>query len=213
MTSRELAGLVLSHHRDDQVERCIVVRGHHICRRCTVFYPIALLVMGLVLAGLVPPIGVTVALMLTLPIPVTVEFLGEQCGRLLYNARRQVVVTALGAPALGFGFARALTDRTDPWFWLMVALFAAPCVAVSVVQAQRRQRIDRAAHIANESRRPAMQEFESAEEFQAYLDAAEYGSPNREREMLTEVPVTRQELACSSGRITDDEAVEWVTCP
>jgi hypothetical protein len=171
--------------------------------------------MGFSLVGLVRPVGATVALMLTLPIPVAVEFLGEQFGRLRYDPNRQIVVTAIAAPALGFGFARVVADRTDPWFWLMVAVFAVPCAAVSIVQAQRAQQINQATRAATETQRPFLREFDSAEEFQAYLDAAgdNVSSPEREWEVLTNVPVTRQELTGSRGRISDDEAVERIPCP
>jgi hypothetical protein len=216
VTLHELADLALSHHHQDQLERCIVVQGHGVCRRCSVLYPIAFGVMGLALASTALPAAVAVAFMLTLPVPASVEFLGEQFGRFPYDARRQVAVTALAAPALGLGFARVLNQRTDPWFWLMVAVFAVPCTMVSILRARGTQQVHRAARVALDECRPLLREFETAEEFQAYLDAVEVTetrSPNREREMLTDMSVTGQELTRSSRRVSDDEAVERVSCP
>ena len=38
-TSRPGSPLWLTHHHDDQLDRCAVVAGHHVCRRCLWFWP------------------------------------------------------------------------------------------------------------------------------------------------------------------------------
>jgi hypothetical protein len=113
-------------------------------------------------------LATSLPLMLVLPIPVTVEFVAEQLGIVRYDARRQIVVTALAAPALGMGFARVLSDRLDPWFWTMVGAHAIPCVLAWAIATVRAQRVAEEQRIAKAD--PVLAGFESADEFRAYLD-------------------------------------------
>lgn len=166
---QELGRLVLSHHAQHELERCIVVNGRHVCRRCSVLYPLAFVVMTLVLTK-VGGLHASLPLMILLPVPVTIEFLAEQLGALRYDARRQVVVTALAAPALGMGLARVLTNRADHGFWLMVAVHAVPCAVIWALTNRRENAAAERERVAVEERHPVLQGFDSAEEFRAYLD-------------------------------------------
>ena len=49
--------LWLSHHYPHEYDRCIRVGDSHICRRCSVFYPVTFAVMFATLAGLRWPRG------------------------------------------------------------------------------------------------------------------------------------------------------------
>jgi hypothetical protein len=94
----------LAHHHPDQYERCVTLGTLHVCRRCLVLYPLAVLCAVLVLLTDPPP-SWSIAAMWLLPAPVMVEWVGEHLGRLPHSPRRQVVLTALAAPALGTALA------------------------------------------------------------------------------------------------------------
>lgn len=121
----------LAHHWPQDYDRCVVVGGRHVCRRCLVLYPVALAVMLAVLAGVVPSGPAVVALVL-LPVPAVAEFVAEHLGLVRYSPRRQVAVTVPLAVALGIGFARYLERPGDPLFWAVVAGYGSACVAVAV---------------------------------------------------------------------------------
>ena len=175
----ELQRLWLSHHDDDDLERCVELAGRHVCRRCIVMYPIAFAVMGLTFLGAAIPTW----LMFVLPMPVAVEFIAEHLG-LRYSPQRQVVTTALAAPALGLGFWRVVQHVADGPFWTMCALFALPCLFVALFHAWSDQRATLSGRLGGPGRvhmvsysdidddHPLLKGFASAEEFQRYLDAA-----------------------------------------
>ncbi len=94
----------LAHHDSDHAQRCTHVAGYAVCRRCAVLYPLAI-VVALAVMVTDPSAGWPIAAMWVLPIPMVLEWTGEQLGRLRYSPTRQVVVTAVGAPALGAALA------------------------------------------------------------------------------------------------------------
>jgi hypothetical protein len=108
----------LSHHHPDQYDRCVRLPGPggrvgHVCRRCAVLYPLALLSAVVVLL-LDPPSASLVAAMWLLPLPVMVEWVAEHLGRLTYSPTRQVALTALAAPALGAALAWHAESPFEP---------------------------------------------------------------------------------------------------
>jgi hypothetical protein len=115
--------LFLSHHRPSQYDRCFRVGRRHICRRCAVLYPLAFAVAIASLLGAHWPATWDTTLLFLLPLPVTLEFAIERFGGVRYNARRQILLTLLAAPAFGRGLARYATHPTDRLFWGMVVLF------------------------------------------------------------------------------------------
>lgn len=90
----------LAHHDADHSQRCLQVRGVAVCRRCAVLYPVAVL-SAVAVVLLEPPTAWLVAAMWLLPIPMVCEWVGEHVASLGYSPRRQVVLTAIAAPALG----------------------------------------------------------------------------------------------------------------
>jgi uncharacterized membrane protein len=169
----------LSHHDDDQLERCILLKGRHVCRRCSVLYPVALAVLGVVAFGLSLPTW----LMFVLPIPAVVEFIAETFGA-RYTPVRQMALTAIAAPALGIGFGRGVTD---PLLWKMVGVFVVPAIAAALLKGRRDQRESYRMRQQREENHPLLKGFGSAEEFQKYLEstaAAVHAAPNA-NEMIT----------------------------
>lgn len=128
--SEPLAPVWLSHHRVGEEQRCVLVAGRHICRRCLWLWPATFaLLMVSAAVGLWPASWDTVLLTL-LPLPAVIEFLGEVRGRFAYSARRQAVTALLLAAALGRGFDRYLLDPGDELFWNMVVVYGGLCGVV-----------------------------------------------------------------------------------
>jgi uncharacterized membrane protein len=164
----DLQRMWLSHHDDDHLERCVVVADRHVCRRCAVLYPIALVVLAVVLLAVDLPTW----LMFALPLPAVAEFVSENMG-LRYHPNRQMFLTAIAAPALGMGFARAFDNPLDGTLWLMVAMCVVPCLFAAWLKANSEQRVVRRLRQTSDENHPVLKGFGSASEFQAYLDATE----------------------------------------
>jgi hypothetical protein len=138
--------LWLAHHHAHQTERCVTVRGRHVCRRCSVLYPAALVVLGLSLLGVHWPAGIDGILLWVLPAPAVAEFIGEHLGRVSHDAQRLRWLTLLAAPALGRGFARYLEHPGDRLWRNVVATYVLLGIA-SMVAAQWRHAEARAAAV------------------------------------------------------------------
>lgn len=109
----------------------------HVCRRCLTLYPIAFVVLALSFAGLSPwPSALDSVMIWVLCIPATVEFVAEKLWGVLYNGRRQILVTALVALALGRGFAHELDERWSLDFWGPVAVFGTIWFLAAVYRAR-----------------------------------------------------------------------------
>jgi hypothetical protein len=128
--------LWLAHHYPEDYDRCVVVAGRHVCRRCLALYPLALVVM-VATAGRAPSPAVDVAVVAGLPLIGVVEFVAEHLGALAHDGRRQVLATLPVAVGLGRGLARYLDDHLDPLFWSAVVGYGAVC-AVAALLRQRR---------------------------------------------------------------------------
>ena len=65
--------LWLSHHHPEQYDRCVVLGGRHLCRRCIVLYPTAI-VAGIILGITGPwPTDLDPWLLWLLPLPAVIE--------------------------------------------------------------------------------------------------------------------------------------------
>jgi hypothetical protein len=119
----EVTPLWLSHHWPEDYGRCAVVGGRHVCRRCLVLYPVAIVVMAASLAGARLPGPAEVVAMAVLPLPALVDFALEHLGRTPPSSRRLVAVTVPLGVGLGIAFGRYLRAPGDPWFWGVVVLY------------------------------------------------------------------------------------------
>ena len=131
--------LWLSHHHADQLDRCAVVAGHHVCRRCLWFWPAVFAVVALTLAGLRWPTSADPVLIVLLPVPVVVEWWLEQLRLVAYSPTRQVTLSLLAAPAVGVGLARYLETPSDRLFWYVVAAYAVVCAVPAIIRWRRDQ--------------------------------------------------------------------------
>ncbi len=128
----------LTHHHPAHHDRCLVVAGRRVCRRCLVLYPIAFCVMAASLAGVHWPGSWDGLLMLVLPAPAIAEFVAEHTGRLSHRPRRQVALTLVAAPALGRGLARYLETPADRLWWTMVVGYGLVGLAATLLSSRDR---------------------------------------------------------------------------
>ena len=116
MTQESVSPLWLAHHWPSDYDRCIKVGKAHVCRRCSVLYPVAL-ITALVCAsiGFLPALAPIV-----LPAPAVTEFALEHLGVVKHRPRRLMALSAVAAVGLGIGFARYFDDYGDVAFWASV---------------------------------------------------------------------------------------------
>lgn len=122
----------LTHHWDDQLDRCVVIRGRRVCRRCSVLYPTSLVVAVLFGLGVGWPERLDPWFLWLLPVPAVVEFVGEQLGLWRHSPRRLVAVTLLLAVACGRLYVRYLDDIWDGLVWSVVTTYLGICLAAGL---------------------------------------------------------------------------------
>lgn len=133
----------LSHHWPDAYDRCAVVGGLHVCRRCLVLYPLALVAGLAVGIGSWWPHELDPWVLWLFPLPGVVEFVLDNLGRIPYSPRRQVVLSAFGAVAAGLGYVRYLDHNTDPLVWSVLGVYTAICLAGAIIGGLARARSGR----------------------------------------------------------------------
>ena len=127
--------LWLAHHWPHRYERCTVIGGRHVCRRCLWFYAVAFLTLAVAPFGISPwPSPWDLVMVWVLSIPATIEFIGGELGWWRYDARRQVVVTVILGLAVGRGFFAELTDPGNWIFWGPVLVFGTLWFTVAAIQ-------------------------------------------------------------------------------
>ena len=129
----------LSHHWPDAYDRCAVVGGMHVCRRCLVLYPVALVTGVLISLGSWWPDALDPWVLWLFPLPGVIEFVLDNLDLIEYSPRRQVILSAGGAVAAGVGYSMYLQDTFDPVVWAVVGVYTTVCVLGVVVGWRRRQ--------------------------------------------------------------------------
>jgi len=133
--TRAYRQLWLAHHWPHRYERCTVIGGRHVCRRCLWFYATSLLTLAVAPLGVSPwPASWDYVMVWLLSLPATTEFIGGELGWWRYNARRQVVVTFVLGLAVGRGFYAELTEPGNWTFWGPVLLFGSLWFSVAAMQ-------------------------------------------------------------------------------
>lgn len=129
----------LSHHWPSTYDRCALVGGLHVCRRCLVLYPLALVAGIAIGVGSWWPHGLDAWVLWLFPLPGVIEFVLENLGRVRYSPPRQVVLSAAGAVAAGLGYVRYLERTTDPLVWVVLATYTAVCLAGAIIGGLQRK--------------------------------------------------------------------------
>ena len=126
--------LWLSHHWPDEYDRCVVVGGRRVCRRCLVLYPVSLaaaLFLGLVWCW---PERLDPWFLWLLPLPAVVEFVAEQLRWIRHSPTRLVVLTVPLAIACGRMYVRYLDDQRDGLVWTVAATYLLVCVSAWAIR-------------------------------------------------------------------------------
>jgi hypothetical protein len=138
--------LWLAHHwPEDYGERCVVLRGRPVCRRCASLYPLGFLMALLALVVGPPwspawdpwPVWI-------LSVPATVAYVGESLGWFRYSARWQVFTTLLAAVAFGRALGAELADPGQSIFWGPIVVFGGIWFAATVAAHRRRAAVTHA---------------------------------------------------------------------
>ncbi len=124
----------LAHHFPDSYDRCVVLAGRHVCRRCLVLYPLAFSVMFLTMSVAPASTEADRILMILLPLPAVIEFTLEHLGFIEYRPTRQVLVSMPLAVALGRGFAIYVNHPTSILFWGVVGIYGGLCVCILILR-------------------------------------------------------------------------------
>lgn len=122
----------LAHHWPDQYDRCVVVAGRHVCRRCLVMYPVAFVVAALSVGGLQLASPWSQLALVVLPLPALVEFVGEHRRAWGHRPGRQAAFAGLQGLGMGVGFGRYLEDPADPWFWAVGITYSAVALVAAL---------------------------------------------------------------------------------
>ena len=127
----------LSHHYEEDYDRCVRIGRRYVCRRGLVLYPVAFVAMALAFAGVRWRTSLDPLLFVVLPLPGVVEFVAEHLHAIGYHPALQAVVTVPLGVALGVGFHRYLHHYTDPLFWGMAGLYGTICFGSVLIGARR----------------------------------------------------------------------------
>jgi hypothetical protein len=169
----DLTTMIWSHHWPEQHDHCATIRGRLVCRRCMVLHPVTAVVLLLSVVGAHWPTRFDSIALFVFPIPVVIDFVGEQLRLFRYNARRQIVTTVLAGLALGRSFGRYFADDTDSYFWSVVLLYGGLCGAALVIRFMRDRQVQDRSAALNEAIDPFTVGFENREAFVAYLDSVD----------------------------------------
>lgn len=130
----------LSHHWPSGYDRCAVVGGLHVCRRCLVLYPVAFVTAVLVAQGSWWPHRLDAVVLWLFPAPGVVEFVLDNLHVIRYSPRRQVALSFFGAIAAGIGYVRYLHETLDPLVWSVVGVYTGVCLIGAIVGGLRSRR-------------------------------------------------------------------------
>ncbi|NNE97000.1 MAG: hypothetical protein HKN24_13320 [Acidimicrobiales bacterium] len=104
-------------------DRCVHVGRHWVCRRCSILYPIGVVVAVLFAAGIGWPETWDMTAIWLLCVPATVAYCGEALGLFDYNPRVQSWAMAMSAVGFGRGLGYEFTERWSGEFWWPVTVF------------------------------------------------------------------------------------------
>jgi len=104
----------LSHHWPGDEDRCARIGQRHVCRRCLFMYPVAAVAAVLSAVGWFWPRRLDGAALWLLPAPAVADFVADNLGLARYSARRQAVLSAIGALAAGVVTSATSSSRPTP---------------------------------------------------------------------------------------------------
>ena len=109
--------LFFAHHWPSESARCTSVFGHHVCRRCSILWPTALI--SSVLFSFIDLSSLQSAVLIAiLCVPATLEFCLENLRLTAHEPKRLIALSALLGIGTGIAFARYFENVLDPVFWI-----------------------------------------------------------------------------------------------
>ena len=136
MNAREWLLLLLAHHYPEDYDRCTLVAGVPVCRRCLFLYGPTLVVIALQYTPLAFD-DTWDPWLAGLAVPATLEFILERLGKLRYHPSRVIATSILLALPLGRAFVHYFRDPADPRGWGFVLVFGVPALTAALVRAWR----------------------------------------------------------------------------
>ncbi|MFW2383158.1 MAG: hypothetical protein ACN4GZ_15510 [Acidimicrobiales bacterium] len=146
VTEASWQSLMLSHRHPVQGadtpygDRCVSIAGHWVCRRCSILYPIGVVVAFLFAAGVGWPESWDMAAIWILCVPATVAYCGQALGLFGYDVRFQTAAMAITALGFGRGLGYEFTDRWSGEFWWPVTVFGGLWFFATVVGSLRQKK-------------------------------------------------------------------------
>lgn len=125
--------MFLSHHWPSGYDRCVVIGGRHVCRRCLVLYPVVIVVALLAGLGLTWPHRFDPWVLWLAPLPGVLEFSLDALGVIRHHPLRQALVTALLAVAYGKLLWRYAQDPGDALAWSVLVVDCGICLVAALV--------------------------------------------------------------------------------
>lgn len=157
----------LAHHWPEHyAERCVSIRGRHVCRRCAALYPLGFLtaVLFAVSGFTFWPTEIDPAPIWILSFPATVAYCAEAFGLISYNAKVQVGTTIAAGFAFGHALGYELQNRWSSEFWGPIAVFGGIWFFATVVGAERKKKQQRRKAIRAMATLDALVEAEATSE-------------------------------------------------
>lgn len=119
-------------------DRCVSIGGRWVCRRCSVLYPIGVVVAFLFAAGIGWPEAWDMTAIWILCIPATVAYCGQALGLFQYDAKVQTAAMAVSSLGFGRGLGYEFTERWSGEFWWPVTVFGGLWFFSTLIGALRR---------------------------------------------------------------------------
>lgn len=130
-----------THHHEGQLDRCSIVGGYAVCRRCLVLYPITLVLAAVIIAGGWLPEWTDLWIVVLGPLPMAVEWVGEHLAGWPYRPRRHLFIATTAGIASGVALGRHLLDPFPPAITAVMVAYAVVFLA-SAWLGSRRQPVD-----------------------------------------------------------------------
>lgn len=115
MARTPLAPQWLSHHHDDEADRCVRVGGVHVCRRCLAMFAGFFPALALLLSPLRQSLEAgDIGLVLGLTVIAGMEFVQVVRGRMEYDARRVLLLSPAPGAVLAWLGVTGFADGLGP---------------------------------------------------------------------------------------------------
>jgi hypothetical protein len=117
----------LSHHGEEDLDRCVRIGPVAVCRRCLAVWPLTWVLLGLLVGLGAPADAWWDALVPLLLLPPVLEFVGVHVGRWPYRPGRVWLLSPLLAVALARLLHRLVVHPFEAWSTVLLATSGLAC--------------------------------------------------------------------------------------